>query len=161
MNQLFTQLNANYNLVFPESALSNCGISKEIFEKLVNENGSFALQADTPNWFHSVLVDLFIEGGEQKIYAVAVDEDGEKYVAVEDLQSSVGDINCALLLHYENTSGKILEINSFGLSINLEFLKQLIVALMFRDNFNALCVKKTLNIKLFYSFLFSLLGVCV
>lgn len=141
MNQLFTQLNANYNLVFPESALSNCGISKEIFEKLVNENGSFALQADTPNWFHSVLVDLFIEGGEQKIYAVAVDEDGEKYVAVEDLQSSVGDINCALLLHYENTSGKILEINSFGLSINLEFLKQLIVALMFRDNFNAYHVK--------------------
>lgn len=141
MNKLFTQFNATYNLVFPESALSNCGISKEIFEKLVNENGSFALQADTPNWFHSALVDLFIEGGEQKIYAVAVDDDGEKYVAVEDLQSSVGDINCALLLHYENTSGKILEINSFGLSINLEFLKQLIVALMFRDNFDAYHVK--------------------
>lgn len=147
MNKLFTQLNANYNLVFPESVLSNCGISKEIFEKLVNENGSFALQADTPNWFHSALVDLFIEGGEQKIYAVAVDEDGEKYVAVEDLQSSVGDINCALLLHYENTSGKILKINSFGLSINLEFLKQLIVALMFRDNFGTYHVKLTDLIK--------------
>lgn len=141
MNKLFTQLNANYNLAFPESVLSNCGISKEIFEKLVNENGSFALQADTPNWFHSALVDLFIEGGEQKIYAVAVDENREKYVAVEDLQSSVGDTNCALLLHYENTSNKILKINSFGLSINLEFLKQLIVALMFRDNFGTYHVK--------------------
>lgn len=147
MNQLFTQLNANYNLVFPESALSNCGISKEIFQRLVNGTGCYALQADVPNWFHSVLVDLFIEGGEQKIYAVAVDEDGEKYVAVEDLQSSVGATNCALLLHYENTSGKILEINSFGLSINLEFLKQLIVALMFRDNFDTYHAKLTDLIK--------------
>lgn len=127
MSKVFNLLNSAYtSLDFPESSLSALGVNCQKLNDLIANASGFALAAGIPNWMHNAVVDVLSYSS--NVYSVAK-EDG-KYVAVEKSNSNSDQ---ALILRYEPSSNKILEVLS-TIEMDSTWVSLFAFASMFRND---------------------------
>lgn len=139
MSKIFNLLNTKYaSLDFPESSLSALGVDRQKLNELTANASGFALAAGIPNWIHSAITDILSYSS--NVYSVAKEEG--KYVAVEKSNSNSDQ---ALILKYEASSNKILEVLS-TIEVDATWVSLFTFATMFRNDKDMAELMDALNV---------------